>query len=107
MICPVDQLGPFNHASKAWELLLPVLHAAQITDLRRFGVAKILARHQHRDSGWIRHHRVGRGALGELVDWHRFNFTGDQALVGLAWRHIRVGQALEGSVQQVARTVLA
>ena len=40
VISPVDQLGPFDHARKPWELLLPVLHAAQITDLRRTGLRR-------------------------------------------------------------------
>ena len=37
VIGPVDQLGSFDHARKARELLLAVLHAAQIADLRRIG----------------------------------------------------------------------
>ena len=40
VIGPVDQLGPFDHARKPRELLLPVLHAAQIPDLRRIGARR-------------------------------------------------------------------
>ena len=40
VIGPVDHLGPFDHARKSGELLLSVLHAAQISDLRRIASPK-------------------------------------------------------------------
>src|SRR5262245_37998880 len=47
VIRPVFQLSAFDHAREPWELLLSVLHPAQITDLWRIGASEVLARHQH------------------------------------------------------------
>src|SRR5215471_4912130 len=46
----VFHLGAFDHPRESRELLLALLHALQVLDLRRALRAEVLPRHQHRNA---------------------------------------------------------
>ena len=100
-------LGALDHAGEAGKLLLPVLHAAEISDLRRVILAEVLSRHQHRDAWRVRHYRIRRRAVRKCFSWHQFDIARNKPLVCLAWRHVRLWKPLERRVQQLSRAFVA
>src|SRR4051812_11532091 len=102
----MDDLGALCDMLESWELSVPCHKAAQITDLRTVLTAKVFARHQHGDSGGIRHHAVRRCTICNPLDRHMLYLVCNNKAICLPWGEIRRRQGFKCFVQEFPGAML-
>src|SRR6266550_8595226 len=92
VIGPVVLLSPFDFLGKAWELLTPLLHRAQVGEPRTICWADVLARHHDGNARRVGDDADAHDAVRDLVERHLLRLAGHQELKRAARRHLRCGE---------------
>ncbi len=92
IICSVFVFHAVRFMSEAGEAAIPRLQCAQIPEIGTVIAADVLARHQHRNAGRIRHNAGCHNPICHLVDRNMFDFVVHQFRIGIG-RELIQGRA--------------